>query len=197
MQFRGASIERKTKETSLALHINLDESGPSVIDTGIGFLNHMLELLVFHAGVQLTLTCQGDVRVDGHHTTEDIGIIFGAALREALGSGKGIRRYGQSLLPMDESLVLVALDISGRSGCYVDLHFSQSRLGDWDTELLEEFFTALCRSAQCTLHLKQMAGGNNHHLAEACFKGFGRALREAVTTIGESESVPSSKGVLL
>ena len=197
MQLRRASIERKTKETSLALDVYLDEWGPSVIDTGIGFFDHMLELLTFHAGVQLTLSCQGDVRVDGHHTTEDIGILLGTALREALGSGKGIRRYGQSLLPMDESLVLVALDISGRSGCYVDLHFSQPRLGDWDTELLEEFFTALCRSAQFTLHMKQMAGKNNHHLAEACFKGFGRALREAVTLIRESESVPSSKGVLL
>ncbi|NCB27091.1 MAG: imidazoleglycerol-phosphate dehydratase, partial [Bacteroidia bacterium] len=145
----------------------------------------------------LELRCSGDLQVDAHHTTEDLGLNLGTALRTALGDAKGIRRYGQSLMPMDEALVLVALDISGRAGCYCNLQIPSPRLGDFDTELVEEFFQSLCRGGQFTLHLQQLAGRNSHHLCEACFKGFGRALREAVTVMAGSEQIPSSKGVLL
>ena len=194
---RQAMLTRETSETTISLNVALDQSNSSEIQTGIGFLDHMLSLLAFHAGIRLELRCSGDLQVDAHHTTEDLGLSLGAALRTALGNAKGIRRYGQSLLPMDEALVLVALDISGRTGCYCNLQIPSPRLGDFDTELVEEFFQALCRGGQFTLHLQQLAGRNSHHLCEACFKGFGRALREAVTITESSEQIPSSKGVLL
>ena len=197
MMTRQAFITRETRETTISLNVELDQSNSSEIQTGIGFLDHMLSLLAFHAGIRLELRCSGDLQVDAHHTTEDLGLSLGAALRTALGNAKGIRRYGQSLLPMDEALVLVALDISGRTGCYCNLQIPSPRLGDFDTELVEEFFQALCRGGQFTLHLQQLAGRNSHHLCEACFKGFGRALREAVTITESSEQIPSSKGVLL
>jgi imidazoleglycerol-phosphate dehydratase len=197
MMTRQAFITRETRETTISLNVELDQSNSSEIQTGIGFLDHMLSLLAFHAGVRLELRCSGDLQVDAHHTTEDLGLSLGTALRTALGNAKGIRRYGQSLLPMDEALVLVALDISGRTGCYCNLQIPSPRLGDFDTELVEEFFQALCRGGQFTLHLQQLAGRNSHHLCEACFKGFGRALREAVAITESSEQIPSSKGVLL
>lgn len=197
MMTRQAFITRETSETTISLNVALDQSNSSEIQTGIGFLDHMLSLLAFHAGIRLELRCSGDLQVDAHHTTEDLGLSLGAALRTALGNAKGIRRYGQSLLPMDEALVLVALDISGRTGCYCNLQIPSPRLGDFDTELVEEFFQALCRGGQFTLHLQQLAGRNSHHLCEACFKGFGRALREAITVTAGSGQIPSSKGVLL
>ena len=194
---RQAMLTRETSETTISLNVALDQSNSSEIQTGIGFLDHMLSLLAFHAGIRLELRCSGDLQVDAHHTTEDLGLNLGTALRTALGDAKGIRRYGQSLLPMDEALVLVALDISGRAGCYCNLQIPSPRLGDFDTELVEEFFQALCRGGQFTLHLQQLAGRNSHHLCEACFKGFGRALREAITVTAGSGQIPSSKGVLL
>ena len=197
MMTRQAFITRETRETTISLNVELDQSNSSEIQTGIGFLDHMLSLLAFHAGIRLELRCSGDLQVDAHHTTEDLGLSLGTALRTALGNAKGIRRYGQSLLPMDEALVLVALDISGRTGCYCNLQIPSPRLGDFDTELVEEFFQALCRGGQFTLHLQQLAGRNSHHLCEACFKGFGRALREAVAITESLEQIPSSKGVLL
>ena len=197
MMTRQAFITRDTRETTISLNVELDQSNSSEIQTGIGFLDHMLSLLAFHAGIRLELRCSGDLQVDAHHTTEDLGLSLGTALRTALGNAKGIRRYGQSLLPMDEALVLVALDISGRTGCYCNLQIPSPRLGDFDTELVEEFFQALCRGGQFTLHLQQLAGRNSHHLCEACFKGFGRALREAVAITESLEQIPSSKGVLL
>lgn len=197
MMTRQAFITRETRETTISLNVVLDQSNSSEIQTGIGFLDHMLSLLAFHAGIRLELRCSGDLQVDAHHTTEDLGLSLGTALRTALGNAKGIRRYGQSLLPMDEALVLVALDISGRTGCYCNLQIPSPRLGDFDTELVEEFFQALCRGGQFTLHLQQLAGRNSHHLCEACFKGFGRALREAVAITESLEQIPSSKGVLL
>jgi len=197
MSNRQASITRETAETKISLELELDQNGFSEIQTGIGFLDHMLTLLTFHAQVQLRLSCIGDLKVDAHHTTEDIGLALGKALRGALGDAKGICRYGQSLLPMDEALVLVAIDISGRSGCYCTLSIPSPRLGDFDTELVEEFFQALCRGGDFTLHLQQIAGRNSHHICEACFKGFGRALGEAITVVENSSRIPSSKGVLL
>jgi len=197
MSNRQASITRETAETKINLELDLDQIGVSEIQTGIGFLDHMLTLLAFHAQVQLRLSCIGDLKVDAHHTTEDIGLALGKALRNALTNGQGIRRYGQSLLPMDEALILVAFDISGRAGCYCTLNIPSPRIGDFDTELVEEFFHALCRGGGFTLHLQQMAGRNSHHLCEACFKGFGRALGEAITVVENSSRIPSSKGVLL
>jgi imidazoleglycerol-phosphate dehydratase len=197
MSNRQTSITRETAETKIKLELELDQSGFSEIQTGIGFLDHMLTLLAFHAQVQLRLSCLGDLKVDAHHTTEDIGLALGQALRTALANGQGIRRYGQSLLPMDEALVMVSFDISGRAGCYCTLNIPSPRLGDFDTELVEEFFQALCRGGGFTLHLQQMAGRNSHHLCEACFKGFGRALGEAITVTDNSSRIPSSKGVLL
>ena len=197
MSNRRAAFSRETAETKINLELELDQSGVSEIQTGIGFLDHMLTLLAFHAQVQLRLSCKGDLNVDAHHTTEDLGLALGKALRGALGEAKGIRRYGQSLLPMDEALVLVAFDISGRAGCYCSFNIPSPRLGDFDTELVEEFFQALCRGGGFTLHLQQMAGRNSHHICEACFKGFGRALAEAILVTETSNLVPSSKGVLL
>jgi len=197
MSTRQATITRDTTETKISLKVELDQGGNSEIQTGIGFLDHMLRLLEFHAGIQLCLSCSGDLQVDAHHTTEDIGFALGTALRTALGEAKGIGRYGQSLLPMDEALVLVAFDISGRAGCYCNLQIPSPRLGDFDTELVEEFFQALCRGGRFSLHLQQLAGRNSHHICEACFKGFGRALAEAVALTERGDQIPSSKGVLL
>ena len=195
---RKAYIERKTAETDIKLSLCLDECGKNTnIDTGCGFFDHMLTLFAKHARIDLDVRCVGDVKVDYHHSVEDIGICLGLALKEALGEGKGIRRYGNMLLPMDESLVLCALDLSGRSYLAYGLEIPTEKIGDFDSELVEEFFLALTRNAGLTLHLKQLDGRNSHHIAEAAFKAFARALREAIS-IDESakDEIPSTKGVL-
>lgn len=194
---REARIERNTNETKITLALSLDGTGAAAIDSGCGFLNHMLELWAVHSGFDLAVSCRGDVEVDYHHTTEDIGIALGQALRQALGDKRGINRYGNFLLPMDEALVLVALDFSGRSCLNWDVAIPAAKVGDFDTELAEEFMQALCREAGLTLHFKQLAGHNCHHILEACFKGLGRAMRQAVAVDdSRADKIPSSKGVL-
>ena len=194
---RSASIERNTAETQIKLTLNLDGSGKSDIDSGVGFLDHMLTLFAAHSGYDLRLTCHGDTQVDDHHTTEDIGIALGEAFRQALGERKGIIRYGSMWLPMDEALVLCAVDISGRSHLDYRLCIPSQKVGTFDTELVEEFYTAFVRKAELTLHLLQFEGKNSHHIIEASFKGFGRALAQA-TAIDEKrpDTIPSTKGVL-
>lgn len=194
---RTAQIVRTTKETDIKLSLNLDGKGESNVDTGCGFLNHMLTLFAKHSGMDLDVSCMGDVEVDYHHTTEDIGICLGEALAEALGSKKGIVRYGYFLLPMDESLVMTAVDLSGRVYLGYDMEIPTEKIGDFDTELIEEFFYGFVRGAKATLHVKQMDGTNSHHIAEAAFKSVGRSLRQAVA-IDErfANDMPSTKGVL-
>ncbi len=194
---RQASIKRKTAETDIELKLSL-EGGESSIETGVGFLDHMLTLFAKHGRMGLFLRCKGDVQVDAHHSVEDVGICLGQALKEALGEGRGIRRYGSMLLPMDEALVLCALDISGRAYLGYALNIPTEKVGAFDTELVKEFMLALTRSAGITLHIRQLAGENSHHIIEACFKGLGRALREAVSLDPESaDEIPSTKGALL
>ncbi len=194
---RTAEIARNTGETQIKLSINLDGNGDYTVNTGCGFLNHMLELFARHGGFDLEVECSGDTEVDFHHTVEDVGIVLGSALKHALGDCRGIVRYGSFLLPMDESLVLCALDISGRDCLVYGLNIPAQKVGDFDTELCEEFFTALCRSAGITLHLKQLDGKNSHHIIEAAFKGFARALKTAVSIDGaNADRIPSTKGVL-
>lgn len=194
---RECTIQRKTAETDISLFVNLDGQGESVIRSGCGFLDHMLTLFAKHAGYVLQVTCQGDVEVDYHHTTEDIGIALGQAFYQALGDKKGIARYGDIMLPMDETLVRVAVDISGRAYLSMDLDLLSEKVGDFDTELCEEFFTAFVREAKLTLHVAQLAGKNAHHVIEGVFKGVARALGKA-TAIDEKrkDEVPSTKGVL-
>ena len=194
---RSATIERKTAETDIALTLTLDGAGRSDLNSGVGFLDHMLTLFATHGRFDLTLRCVGDTFVDDHHSTEDVGIALGMALRESLGDKRGICRYGQRLLPMDEALVLCALDLSGRSCLRYGLEIPTEKVGSFDTELVEEFFAALCREAGLTLHLRQLDGTNSHHIIEAAFKAFARALREAVSLDGAlSNELPSTKGVL-
>ena len=194
---RTANIARKTAETDISLHLELDGSGSVVCETGCGFLDHMLTLFARHGRFDLDVRCTGDVQVDYHHSTEDIGIALGQAFREALGEKKGIRRYGDRLLPMDEALILSAVDISGRGGCYCELSIPTEKVGDFDTQLAQEFFEAFAYNSGVTLHLRQLAGRNSHHILEGCFKALARALREAVSLdpacAGE---IPSTKGVL-
>ena len=193
---RQAQIDRKTKETDIHLTLNLDGVGKADIDSGVGFLNHMLELLAFHSGMDLFVRCQGDTWVDDHHSVEDIGIALGQALRNALGDKKGITRYGNFLLPMDDTLVLGAVDLSGRPYCVCDLPFTVERVGGFDTEMVKEFFYALSYSAMMNLHLKLVHGGNNHHIMEAAFKAFAKALDEAVAMDPRVTGVLSTKGSL-
>lgn len=194
---RTAEILRRTVETDIKLKLNLDGSGASNIDTDCGFLNHMLTLFARHGRVDLDVACRGDTQVDYHHTVEDIGIALGTALDEALGDKRGINRYGSILLPMDEALVLCALDLSGRAHLTYALEIPARKVGDFDTELAEEFFLALARCARLTLHLRQLSGTNSHHIIEAAFKALGRALRQAVSVDPEAAGeVPSTKGVL-
>ncbi len=195
---RTAEINRVTNETDISLWIDLDGDGKaSEINSGVGFLDHMLTLWSRHSGIQMTLTCEGDTWVDDHHSVEDIGISLGQAVAEALGDKKGISRYASLMLPMDESLVLVAVDISGRGGCYPVLDFPTQKIGSFDTELVEEFLRAFACNAGITLHIRQIAGSNSHHIAEACFKGLGRAMRQAVSIDTRFETeIPSTKGVL-
>lgn len=192
---RTATIERKTAETAIALTLNLDGSGKSSIASGCGFLDHMLTLFAAHGKFDLTLTCNGDTAVDDHHSVEDIGICLGKAFEQALGEKRGITRYGSFLLPMDEALIQVALDISGRSYLSYGLEMPSAKIGTFDTELVEEFWLAFTRQCPMSLHIRQLAGKNSHHIAEGCFKGVARALKEAVSTDG-TDAVPSTKGVL-
>lgn len=195
---RTGTIERKTAETDIAVCLCLDGTGKGTIDTGVGFLNHMLTLLTAHARFDLTVRCKGDGEVDDHHTVEDVGIVLGQAFSTALGDKRGICRYGGMLLPMDEALVQVALDLSGRSYLRNALSLPTEKIGTFDTELIEEFFMGFCRSAGVTLHITKLAGTNSHHIAEAAFKGVGRALRQAVaadTALGNE--IPSTKGTLV
>ena len=194
---RNAAIQRKTAETEIDLTLCLDGTGKTNIATGIGFLDHMLTLFAAHGRFDLSVTCRGDLHVDGHHTTEDIAIALGDAFRQALGDKRGIRRYGSILLPMDEALVLCAVDISGRSCLRYNFDLPSQRVGDFDTELGEEFFTAFTRSADVTLHLRQLDGVNTHHILEAAFKGFGRVMAQAVSLDADRlDDIPSTKGVL-
>ena len=191
---RNASINRKTAETDISLSLLLDGEGEAQIKTGCGFLDHMLTLFAHHASVNLSVSCHGDVEVDYHHTAEDIGIALGDAIKAALGEGRGIARYGHIILPMDEALILAAIDISGRGMAVFDLSIPTEKVGDFDTELVEEFFIALARRAGITLHIRQLAGLNSHHIIEGAFKAFARALRAAIKV--EGDKIPSTKGVL-
>ena len=194
---RTSTINRQTAETDISLTLNLDGSGASKIDSGCGFLDHMLTLFARHGRFDLTLTCKGDTYVDDHHTVEDIGIVLGQAFAEALGNKKGICRYGSMILPMDESLILSAVDLSGRAYLRFDLDIPTQKVGSFDTELVKEFWLAFTRDAKCTLHLEKLAGENSHHLIEGAFKSVGRSLRQAVAIDKDfAEEIPSTKGVL-
>ena len=194
---RTAEVFRKTAETEIALKLNLDGSGESSIDSGVGFLDHMLTLFAKHGRFDLTLTCKGDTQVDDHHSVEDIGIALGQAFAKALGDKRGIVRYGSCILPMDESLILTAVDLSGRAYLGYDLRIPTQRVGSFDTELTEEFFFAFVRNAACTLHLRKMAGTNSHHIIEGAFKSAARSLRAAVRIEEQfKDEIPSTKGVL-
>ncbi len=194
---RKSEIARTTAETDIFLSLDLDGTGNGTIDTGCGFLDHMLTLFARHGRFDLTVKCKGDTDVDDHHTVEDIGICLGQALKKALGDKRGICRYGSMLLPMDESLVLTALDLSGRAHLEYALEIPTEKVGTFDTELVEEFLLALTRSAELTLHVRQLAGTNSHHIIEAAFKALGRALASAVK-IDEAhkDEIPSTKGLL-
>lgn len=190
-------MTRETKETQITASINLDGTGKSCINSGCGFLDHMLTLFASHGKMDLEVTCNGDVEVDYHHTVEDIGIVLGAIIKEALGDKKGIIRYGNMILPMDEALILSAIDFSGRSYLNYDLNMRAKKVGDFDVELAEEFWMAFVRSAACTLHIKQLDGKNTHHILEGTFKSVARSIRAAVKIDPEMKDViPSTKGSL-
>lgn len=194
---RTAQITRKTAETDITLSLNLDGRGNSTISSGNGFMDHMLTLFSRHGRFDLELTCIGDTDVDFHHSAEDIGICLGRAFKEALGDMRGIVRYGNIILPMDEALLLCAVDISGRGHLSFDMPLSSSRVGNFDTELVSEFFEAFVRNAEITLHVKELAGANTHHIIEGSFKAFGRTMRQAVAVDAAfSDEIPSTKGVL-
>lgn len=193
---RFAQISRKTAETDISLRLELDGKGNSEIDTGIGFLNHMLILMSKHGQLNLSVNCKGDLEVDNHHTVEDIGIVMGKAIKESLGDKAGIKRYSTVFTPMDEALAMVSLDISGRSFLKFNVNLTREYVGDFETETLKEFFMALVSNAGITLHINMQYGENNHHIIESIFKGFGRALKEATTIDENIEGVMSTKGVL-
>ncbi len=194
---RVSQIERKTGETNISLKLNLDGEGKSVIDSGCGFLDHMLTLFAKHAGYDMEVHCKGDVQVDYHHTTEDIGIALGKAFADALGEKRGIVRYGDIVLPMDETLIMAAVDLSGRDYAAIDLHFTAEKVGDFDCELCEEFWLAFVREAKATLHIKQLAGKNAHHIIEGTFKAVARALAAATAIdMNRAHQIPSTKGIL-
>ncbi len=194
---RTASINRKTNETDIVVKLNIDGSGKSEISTGSGFLDHMLTLFSRHARFDLEVNCKGDTEVDFHHTAEDIGIVLGQALKSALGDKKGVIRYGSSVLPMDEALILSAVDISGRSYLKCSFNGLTEKVGDFDTELVEEFFYAFTRQSELTLHIRQLDGSNTHHILEGAFKSVARSLRQAVAIDSEFKNeIPSTKGVL-
>ena len=194
---RNASITRKTAETDISLFLELDGSGCADIQTGCGFLDHMLTLFASHGSFDLTVRCSGDLQVDAHHTTEDLGIALGQAFLQALGDKKGIRRYGQRLLPMDEALVLTAADFSGRAYLGFAVTLPSQKIGPFDSELIQEFWLGFVREARLTLHIREFAGQNTHHIAEAVFKSAARCLKEAVSLDPALEGrIPSTKGVL-
>ena len=194
---RIAEITRATSETDVFVRLNLDGSGNASIDTACGFMDHMLELFTRHGRFDLTIHCTGDIHVDYHHTIEDIGICLGKAFAKALGDKKGIRRYADTTLPMDEALILSAIDISGRGGCYYDMDLPTERVGEYDTELDQEFWIAFAQNAGITLHLRKLAGRNTHHILEGAFKSVARSLRTAVSIDPDcSDEIPSTKGTL-
>ena len=194
---RTAEINRTTAETAITLRLCLDGTGASQVQSGVGFLDHMLTLFAKHSRFDLTLTCSGDTKVDDHHSVEDIGIVLGQALCQALGDKRGIRRYGGCILPMDEALILCAADLSGRSCLRLQAQLPTEKVGTFDTELVEEFFQALTREARMNLHLRQLDGTNSHHIIEAMFKALGRTLRQAVAIDPDCrDEIPSTKGVL-
>lgn len=194
---RISEINRKTNETDITLILNLDGTGKSEINTGVGFFDHMLTLFASHGMFDLTVKCNGDLQVDAHHTVEDVGICLGMAFNEALGDMKGIKRYADKTIPMDEALVLNAVDISGRAYLAFDLDVPAKKVGNFDTELVSEFFLAFVRTAKLTLHIRKLAGRNTHHIIECCFKAFGRIMDEATLLDPRRLGVlPSTKGVL-
>jgi len=192
---RKADISRKTKETAISLRLNLEGKGACRAKTGVGFLDHMLDLLARHGGLDLTVTAKGDVHVDDHHLVEDVGIVLGQALKKALGKKEGIARYGWAVVPMDEALVMCAVDLGGRPYLAYGLELPAKRVKGFDTELIEEFVRAVVNAAGMNLHLRQLDGRNTHHIIEAAFKAFARALGQAVAPSGKG-GVPSTKGVL-
>ena len=194
---REASIKRKTNETDIDLWLSLEGSGKNEIDTGCGFLDHMLELFARHGRMDLKVKCVGDTHVDYHHTVEDVGIVLGQAFAKAVGEKRGISRYGSIVLPMDETLILASVDISGRAYLNYDVKIPTPAVGGMDTELVEEFWLAFVRKAECTLHVKQMAGTNSHHIIEGAFKSVARSLKQAVSIDSDfADEIPSTKGVL-
>ena len=194
---RTSKIVRKTAETNVSLDLNLDGGGIGEINTGVGFLDHMLMLFTRHGGFNLVLKCKGDVYIDDHHTVEDIGICLGSAFAEALGDMRGVTRYGDITLPMDDALILCAVDLSGRAYLNCDLQIPTEKVGTFDTELVEEFLLAFTRKAGITVHVKQLAGNNSHHIIEGVFKALARALSKAVRIDkAHSDEIPSTKGVL-
>ena len=194
---RTADIRRDTRETRIQLSLNLDGTGKADIATGVGFLDHMLELFARHGDFDLTIRCQGDTQVDGHHSVEDIGIALGQAFDQALGEKRGVRRYASLCLPMDEALILCAVDLSGRGGYYEELAIPTEKIGSFDTQLVYEFMWAFAANARLTLHLRKLAGRNSHHIVEGAFKALGRALREAAAIDPEGrDEIPSTKGML-
>src|SRR4030067_2509478 len=190
---RKAEVRRKTKETAVVLRLNLDGNGKHSILTGIPFFDHMLSLLAYHSRLDLSLKAKGDIAVDAHHTVEDVGICLGDGIRKALGEAKGIQRYGMAMIPMDETLVSVALDFSMRACVVFQMKLRRAKIGTFDLELVEEFFKALCNHGRITLHINVLYGRNTHHMVEAVFKGFGRALRDAVSINKRASHIPSTK----
>ncbi len=194
---RTAKIERNTKETRIAVEVNIDGTGVYDVQTGIGFLDHMLEQLSRHSLMDLTVRAEGDLHIDFHHTTEDTGIAIGEAVSQALGDRKGIERYGSAIIPMDETCTRVALDMSNRPYLIWKVEFTRPKLGDMDTELFKEWFQAFSQAAGCTLHIENLYGENNHHIVESCFKGIARSLKQALAIDPrKADAVPSTKGVL-
>ena len=196
MNKRIVTVERKTKETDIKLTLNLDGTGVSKIDTGIGFFDHMLDGFTRHGLFDLELTCKGDLNVDCHHTVEDVGIVLGSAIKEAIGDKKSLKRYGSMMLPMDDALVLCAIDLSGRPYFSYDCEYSMERIGEMDTEMIRDFFYSVSYASAMNLHLKQISGVNNHHIAEASFKAFAKALDQATMKDERIEGVLSTKGSL-
>lgn len=194
---RSSEIARQTKETDIRLKLNLDGTGKSNINTGVGFLDHMLTLFARHGNFDLDVTCRGDIQVDDHHSVEDIAICLGSAFADALGDMAGINRYGHIILPMDEALILCAVDISGRSYLGYEMEIPTEKVGTFDTQLTQEFFLAFVRKAGLTLHIHQLTGTNSHHIIEGAFKAFGRVMKQAVAIDPSQEGrIPSTKGVL-
>ncbi len=193
---RSTQLSRKTAETDISMRLDIDGSGSSSVDTGVGFLDHMLTLFSKHGLMDLEIKASGDLKVDAHHTVEDVGIVLGRALKQALGDKKSIRRYGTAYVPMDEALAMVSVDIGGRPYLVCNIRFAGERVGDMDTELVEEFFRAVSVNAGMNIHINVMYGSNNHHIAEAVFKAFGRALDEAAGIDGRIDGVMSTKGIL-